>query len=172
MVEDAPQSGISIISARSAAPSRSSAERTAPSPTPGRGTTPSLASSTTRAGSFQLASPAAMSAPSRKYSSLSGSSLRQQLERPVAVGDLVPPDLEVRGLHPLLALGRQPRHLEPDLRARVVLDLLVRRPARDHQQHPVQLELPARLLGEEQMTDVGRVEGPAQDPDPSDVPTP
>jgi hypothetical protein len=42
----------------------------------------------------------------------------------------------------------------------------------DHQQDPIELELPASLLCQEEMTDVGRVEGPAQDPDPRDSPTP
>ena len=64
------------------------------------------------------------------------------------------------------------RHLQPQIGSRVVLDLLVRSPSGHHQQHAVELELPAGLLREEEMSDVGRVEGPAQDPDPSDVPTP
>ena len=84
----------------------------------------------------------------------------------------VPLDLESRGLHPVLVLSRQHGHLQPDLGPRVVLDLLVRRPPGHHQQHPVQLELPARLLSEQKMSHMGRVEGAAQDPDPRDVATP
>jgi primosomal protein N' (replication factor Y) len=70
------------------------------------------------------------------------------------------------------------RDLELDQRAdphpgpRIVLDLLVRRPVGHHQHHTVQTKLPPRLLREEQMSDVGRVEGPAEDPDTRDVPTP
>jgi hypothetical protein len=48
----------------------------------------------------------------------------------------------------------------------------VRSPSGHHQQHAVELELPAGLLREEEMSDVGRVKGPAQDPDPSDRTTP
>jgi hypothetical protein len=48
----------------------------------------------------------------------------------------------------------------------------VRRLPGHHQENKVQLELPLGLLREKQMTDVGRVEGSAEDPDTSDRTTP
>jgi hypothetical protein len=46
-----------------------------------------------------------------------------------------------------------------------ILHLLVGRPGRRDQQHPIEAELEPGLLGADQMTDVRGVEGPTKDPD-------
>ena len=54
------------------------------------------------------------------------------------------------------------------MRTGVVLDLLVWRPSGHHQQHLVKPQRVARLLRKQQVPDVRRVEGPAQDPERTD----
>ena len=65
---------------------------------------------------------------------------------------------------------RQPRHLQPHLRARLRIDPLVRRLAGRHQQHPIEPQLERRLLGEHQVPDVRRVERAPENADRGDLP--
>ncbi len=63
--------------------------------------------------------------------------------------------------------SRHPRHLQPHLRPGLGLDPLVRRLARRHEQHPLEPKLRSRLLGQHEVTDVGRVERAPEDPERS-----
>ena len=134
---------------------------------PARGTTARRAAARIRSGSCQPGRPASWSAPSTNHSRAPGSSRGDRLEgvgrvaRPLAV------ELDAR--------DREPGHagdgrLEPGRAAVAVARgagrLVGRHPGR-HQQHDVQVELPQRLRGHDQVPDVGRVEGAAEDADPA-----
>ena len=89
---------------------------------PTRATAATRASSSTRSGSCQSGSAAAWSPPRMRVSSSSGDALAKRRERVRGVGaagtvQLDPGDGQVR-----VAVHRQLGHLEPRLRARVVLD--------------------------------------------------
>src|SRR3954447_18466200 len=72
----------------------------------------------------------------------------------------------MRGVQPLRSPRCELAHPVALLRAGVLLDLLVRRLARRHQDHPVQPQLPVGLLRTDEMPDVRRVEGSPEDPEP------
>src|SRR5205823_9074523 len=61
---------------------------------------------------------------------------------------------------------RPAAQLEPNARPGVVLRRLVGGRRNRHQRHHVELQLDQRLLGQDQMAEVGWVEGAAEDPDP------
>ena len=65
----------------------------------------------------------------------------------------------------LSAVERKTRELEPRLRGRV--DVLVSRVGDDHDHDPLQAELALRRVGERDVADVRRVEGPAEQADQS-----
>ena len=63
--------------------------------------------------------------------------------------------------------GREPAQLQPVLDARLVLQLLVRRRVDGEQHHAVEPETHQGLLRAHHVSYVGRVERPAQEPDPA-----
>jgi hypothetical protein len=81
------------------------------------------------------------------------------------VGRSPAPDLEIGHGEALVARDRQPAELQPDLGPRVVGDLLVGRRGDRDQQDLVEPELVVGLLRGQQMREMRRVEGPAEDAD-------
>ncbi len=133
---------------------------------PRRFATASVASDSTRSGSCQDGSPAATSPPTIRNSSLSGASGVQFLKGIDRVG------------RPGRARSRGPETVEPLVavdRAAGTARAGARRPARPRpacaagsgrdQHHSVEPELKVRLLRAHEVTEVRRVEGPAEDAD-------
>ena len=89
--------------------------------------------------------------------------LVQLLERVGRVRRALAVHLHPRRLEALVVPHRQLHHLEPRLRARVVLDLAMRRLAHGHEHDPVELELHQRLLRAHEVADVRRVECSSED---------
>ena len=69
----------------------------------------------------------------------------------------------------LVARNREPAQRQAMLGARVVLvERLVRRPGRGDQDHAVEPKLQMGLLGADQVSEMQRVEGAAEDPETQD----
>jgi hypothetical protein len=85
------------------------------------------------------------------------------LERVGCVGRALAVDLDARGREALVVRDRELDHLEPRLRAGVVLQVAVRRLADRNEDHRVELQLHQRLLSADQVADVRRVECSSQD---------
>jgi hypothetical protein len=81
------------------------------------------------------------------------------------VGRPFAPHLEVRDLETRVAGDREAAQFEPMFGARVLLQRLVRRLSGRHQDDAVETELEVGLLTADQVADVQRVEGPAEDAD-------
>jgi len=66
----------------------------------------------------------------------------------------------------LVAAGRELAQLHATLHARVAVGLLVRRRVDRHEQDPLEIQRHQRLLRADQMTEMRRIERPAEQPDP------
>jgi hypothetical protein len=87
------------------------------------------------------------------------------LKRIHRIGRSLAADLEIGDLEAPVVLDCPPAELEPVRRSGVVVERLVWRLTRRDQQHPVERQLQIRLLAADQVADVRRVEGPAEDAD-------
>jgi hypothetical protein len=94
-----------------------------------------------------------------------GKLIRKQFKRTVGERRAVPADLDVGNAKAGNAGDRGSRHLEPDRRTRLRIDPLVRRRPGRHQDQLVEPERRDRFLREQEMAEMRRVEGPAEDAD-------
>jgi hypothetical protein len=90
----------------------------------------------------------------------------QGIDRPRRAGTI---RVDAGDCKPVVAGDRRLAQRHAVLDPRISLDRLVRRLAYGHEQHALEVELHERLLRADQMADVRRVEGPAQDADAQGV---
>ena len=142
-----------------------SASSTSARDVPRRSATASVASDSTRSGSRHFGRPAAMSPPTIRNSSLSGSRECSNSRVSTVYDGPSRSDLDIGHVEPVILAHGGPAQLEPVVGTRLVFDALVRWYPCGDQRHSIEFELKVRLLSADEVTKMWRIERPAQNAD-------